>query len=194
MTNIKWSILGVLAAAAMLAACDPYEDQSTAAPVVVAVTATNGAPSIPGLGDYTEGTASGTAWTVADVPSDCAAGVVTSHEPILFVTSNQVLDGASIQAGLQDCTPAGTPAWLTATPPAPLGETWYACFQPGTPSPDLGSNVVIFRDTSGGQSGWDTASLTEASNDAVTTYTFDGSVRDWQGQGMLIDVTVTVAP
>jgi len=191
MTNIKWSILGVLAAATPLAACDPYEDQSTAAPVVVAVTATSGT-----FGAYTEGTASAGAWTVADVPSTCAAGVVTSDQPVLFATSNQLLDGASIQMGDLDCTPTGSPAtpWLTATPPAPGGEAWYSCFSPGSPSPTLGSSVVIFRSASGGVSRWDTASLTEADNDVVTPYTFTGSVRDWQGQSMAVNVTVNVAP
>lgn len=190
MKNIQWSILGVLAAATLLAACDPYSSQSTAAPAVVMVTATSGS-----YGAYTAGTQSGSAWTVADVPSTCDAttGAVASDEPLLFATSNQLLDGASIQASTADCTPAG--GWLTVTPAAPIaGDSWYSCFQPGSPSPDLGSAVIMFSAASGGAQGWYGASLLPADGDAVTTYQYTGSVRDWQGQAMAIDITTTVAP
>lgn len=187
MKNIKWSILGVMAAATLLSACDPYSSQNKAAPVVVMVTTSD-----PTTGSNTAGTESGGVWTVTDVPSSCAAGVVTSDEPVLFVTSNQLLDGASIQAGVTDCTPAG--AWLAATPAAPAGTAWYSCFQPGSPSPDLGSAVTLFQAASGGVSGWDVAAYPLANNDAVTAYTFNGNVRDWQGQSMAVHVNVNVAP
>jgi hypothetical protein len=143
---------------------------------------------------------SGTAWSQGASASAATPGVQTWSIPICTVTDkttgavslsgsvinlifNKQLDGAAIQTTPSDCTPAG--GWLTVTPSAPAGSTWYSCYSPSAPAANLGGSVIVYlAPTAPVSTGWaDAATL------AMTDLPINlaGKVA-----GESIDVTVTL--
>ena len=83
-------VLGALLAVG-ITGCDPYEDEKGGTPAVVGVTLTEG-------GSPVLGTANGGAWSVT----------ADDHEQyVVFIHTNKLLDPATIQTSVSDCTPAG---------------------------------------------------------------------------------------
>jgi hypothetical protein len=202
MKTLNRGILAALTVAAM-ASCDPYAKVDTGTPVVIGATASEDC-GVDGCATAFEApapTAPSTAWTISGIASACtpatagppATPIINDVTSVFFVRFSKLLDGFSVQTSAADCTPAGN--WLTVTPAAPAGQTWYACYDPSSPSPAEGSSVAIFRaPTAGGASGWDVANAVEASATVATTYHFAGSVKDKQGHTVAIDVTADVDP
>lgn len=178
MKNLKWMSLALVAVFAV--ACDPYEDEKTGTPNIVTVMATN---PIEGL-DAVLGTASGEAWTVANVPCGAVeAGQLDNS--LFFIVLDRQVDGALVQVDTADCTPA--PASLTITPAAPAGRTWYTCYSPASATPDSGGSIVVFQGAEGGLDAWSDAALDPLwLYLPAATYDINGSVA-----GRTIDVTIT---
>lgn len=198
MKTIKWPILAITALT-VVTACDPYDDPNDADPAVVMVTSTSGA------GDSTEGTASGTAWTVTSASAcSLAGGGAFADQPIFFVTFNKQMDPATIQTSPDDCTPAG--GWLTVTPPPPAGMQWFSCYTPSSPTTAEGGSAIIFlaeaepedvatcSEATPPAGGWDVAEAIDAAATTFTSYRIEGTVRDAGGRDLPIDVTVNVDP
>lgn len=178
MKNLKWLSLALVAVFA--AACDPYDDEKTGTPSIVTVIASNPYELL----DPVLGTASGEAWTVADVPcGTIAAGELDNS--VFFIVLDRQVDGALVQAALTDCTPA--PASLTITPAAAAGNAWYTCYSPASATPDSGGSIVVFQGAEGGLDGW-----TDSAHEPLwlylpaATYEINGTIA-----GRLIDVTIT---
>lgn len=169
------AVLGALVAAG-ITGCDPYESSPGGTPTVIGAVLSDG-------GTASEGTAVGTAWTVTG--DDAAQNALT-------IIANKLLDPASIQASVNDCTPAG--GWLTVTGPSITCTTgtpaWYSCYMPSSPTPAEGARIVVFQACEPAvDGGWyDVGELVPAS-----TYHFTGNVKDKDGTAMPIDVTVNTA-
>jgi hypothetical protein len=206
MRNWNRLIVGVLALALAATACDPYEGENTGTPSIAAVFATDGNPD---GASFTEGAFNSTLsrWEILDIPSTChpdptapitaPAGSILADQYAIFATANKLLSGPSIeQAPAGSCLPAltgtgGTP-WLTATP-TPVGQSWFSCYFPSSPSPNLGGSVVMFK-TDAYSGSWNEVALLEGITTAATTYTMNGTVSDQQGNPLALNVTATVAP
>lgn len=188
---------GILAAltVVVMASCDPYAKVDTGTPVVIGAIVSQGC-GVDGCAVANEGTESPAGvWTVSNVPSDCtpAPTIINDMTGVIFVKFNKLLDGFSVQTDVDDCTPFN--GWLTVTPAAPVGQQWYSCYDPSSPSPDEGATVAIFRaPASPLAEGWSVAGPIGASATAVTSYRVTGSVSDKQGNPVLIDVTAEVDP
>jgi hypothetical protein len=180
----KTSLLALLAAAA---ACDPFQPASTAAPQVVSafVTGYDGDFLAP-----VEGTpdAAPNTWTV---PGGGQPALTTQNT--LWIVTNQLLDGASIQekpdTDLLDGDPLCVPAagWLSASQ-TPAGATWFSCYNPSSPDTDEGGSIVIFAAAAFVKGDdWFTAGVPFPSG----TTTFGGTVKDQAGNALTFAVTVT---
>jgi hypothetical protein len=193
------AILAVTSAATLLA-CDPFNKEPGGAPAVL-----SGFASVDMVNNITaiDGSAPTAAGAVAitGVPSDCfdAPDGSPPHVPdtgapsTIFVKFNKLLDGASIQAGENDCTPAAG-VLTTATPAAPAGSQYYVCYNPSSPTPTEGSSIVIFQAAATGAAGWDGADGFPASPTATATFHFAGTVKDKGGASVAFDVTAAVDP
>lgn len=208
MKTLNKGILAALTLVAM-ASCDPYAKVDTGTPLVIGATASEDC-SVDGCATAFEGndTAAAGFWVVPAVASACtpatagppATPIINDATAVFFVRFSKLLDGFSVQTAVDDCTPAGN--WLTVTPAAPAGETWYACYDPSSPAPYEGSSVAIFRAPAAAAGppvvlpadGWYLTGPVEASATVVTTYHFTGSVSDKQGHTVAIDVTAQVDP
>jgi hypothetical protein len=124
--------------------------------------------------------------------STCDAGAVFADDPVLFVSFNKQLNGFSIQTAVDDCQPAG--GWLTVSPGAPAGESWWSCYNPSSPTPAEGGQVVIFRSAGAAVASWDDPSFVEGDGDVVTSYAVSGTIKDRDGQDAAIDVRLDVTP
>src|SRR5574337_1818420 len=152
MRNWNRLIVGALAVALAAIGCDPYTSENKDAPTIVAVFATDGNPDGAA---FTDGTGSGSTWTVANIPSTCipdpaaVGGTVLADQFAIFVTASKDLSGPSIEASAGTCVPTGN--WLTHTGPTPLPTTsvaagsWFSCYFPSSPSVNIGGSVVIFK-------------------------------------------------
>ncbi|HZY02273.1 MAG TPA: hypothetical protein VFF02_02145, partial [Anaeromyxobacteraceae bacterium] len=206
MRNWNRLIVAVLALALAATACDPYQGENTGTPSIAAVFATDGNPD---GASFTEGAFNSTSsrWEILDIPSTChpdttapitaPAGSILADQYAIFVTANKLLSGPSIeQAPAGSCLPALTGAggteWLTATP-TPVGQSWFSCYFPSSPSPDLGGSVVMFK-TDNFNDTWNAVAVLEGSATTTTSYTMDGTVSDQQGHPLTLNVTATVAP
>lgn len=138
------------------------------------------------------GTATGGAWAnfvnadgVAVTPSRSGYG------RILLITTDGLLDGASIEATPQSCLQANN--WLTVTTTAtlPAGGTWYTCYYPSSATTDDGSSVYVFYATVA--PGTATASQPIRSGTMTAgTYTFNGSFKGKGGNAITLNATVVV--
>ena len=171
-------VLGALLALG-ISACDPYEDENGGAPAIIGVTLSEGSTAT----EVTQADATG-AWAISGEDS---------AQNVLFVLTNTLLDGASIQTSPSDCTPAGN--WLTVTGPALTCETgtpaWYTCYVPSSPQPGQGGSIAVFQSCEAPSldGGWfDIGELAPSS-----TYRFTGEVRGGNGAALPIDVTVNTA-
>ncbi len=192
MTQAKSRDWQLLARAAALAAlgCNPYSPGNPAPPQIQAVFATNGAVAI-------DGSLGGGTWTVA-IPSNVmpgkppAADTISAVEPVIFVATNKVLDGSTIETVPgSDCTPKD--GWLSAPPIA--GSVWYSCYDPSSPTSLQGSSIVLFASPSpispARGAGWfDLAAL--PGSDTGVTYSLSGNVADQEGRGLAISLSVIV--
>jgi hypothetical protein len=198
-----WRVLAMVAVLAV-SNCDPYPNQNTAKPEILAVFASDGSTSVEGQLE------SGT-WTLT-LPSTLVPGdptaqppvpdTVVALQPVIFVRTNKLLDGATVQTAGEtansdgDCTPRDN--WLNVSPAAASGNVWYSCYDPSSATPSEGSAIVLFQSTSPisrSGNGWfaPTVVLPGLQN-APQTYTLDGSVKDQDGNDLPISVSVTVNP
>ncbi len=199
MKNCNRLVVGALAVGLLATACDPYASENTGPPSIAAVFATDGNPDGAA---FTEGTGSGSTWTIAGIPSTChplatapisaPTGTVLADQYAIFVTADKALSGPSIENPPQSCIPAGTPRWLTASP-TPGGQSWFSCYTPSSPSVNLGGSVVIFK-TAAYSGSWNTVATLEGDVVNPVSYTMAGSVSDQQGHALAMNVTATVAP
>jgi hypothetical protein len=172
-------VLGALLAVG-ITGCDPYEDEKGGAPAVLGVTLAEGSHEHPIAGTD----AGAGAWTVAGDEN---------QQNALFITTNKLLDPATIQTSTNDCTPAN--GWLQVTGPAITCETgtpaWYSCYVPSSPSPQEGASIVVFQACEPVTSDvgyYDIGAFVPSS-----TYTLTGTVKDRSGADLPINITVTTA-
>jgi hypothetical protein len=167
-------ILGALAA---VTACDPYDDESNPTPRVTEVVSVAGAPLDPEdpATSYEAGHSYATTQAPADATTPWELAGDSGHSA-LFVKTNVLLSGSTVQTSSIDCTPAA--AWLqvngAAAPPG-----WMTCYSPSAPTPNERSSIVIYQgaNPTGGPtgSGWFTqASVPAAFNHLTGTVTSKG--------------------
>jgi hypothetical protein len=215
--NLWW--LGAIAA---LAACNPYSDENKSPPNILEAFATAGTDVTVADGklNATSGqwAIESTSTCVMDAGGAPAGAYVQPDSFLVWVKTDKLLSGASVQANASSCVPAGD--WLTVMqtttaggPAADVTAGWYTCYQPGSPSATEGSSIVFYRSEprSGGLapgdvtagSGWFSMAnrdpngfTTWVSGDAkeLTTLTFTGTVKDQQGHDLKIDLAYTIDP
>lgn len=180
-------IIVALTAAALTAACDPYDKVPGGGAQIVSVfTSQSGQLGGPALTINASNTA-GT-WALP-IPTDCSGGAIAERNPLIFVAFSRLVNGASIQASAVDCTPANN--WLTVTGAAGTGNTWYSCYNPQSTVPGETSYAVIFAAPTGGANGWgDPAALDGATTN--TPYTFRGNVLDQKGNQIPVAIDATL--
>jgi len=220
MNAITKGILAVATVAAV-SGCDPYKDEDTGTPVVTSTIARARGR------DPVLGTLAGSAWTISkpmprfsctctcggtDPAPTCTYvnGAFTPDRwPVIFVKSNKLLDGYSVQSTPDSCVPVGgtydptaTPpvvnqGWLTA--PAPVNECtggtpsyWFACYLPNAPVPEEAGAVVLLRACASPGLTAATAWREIARAGLGETYRLAGSVKDHQGNPLAFDVTVNM--
>lgn len=157
-----------LIAVAGLQACDPYEDENKGVPSVINVISSDS-------GTAYEGTNTGTSWTIS-----------TPSAFVLFVKVNagKLLDGASIQATTDDCTPAND--WLSVNGAGP--GNWMSCYYPQSPAGFEGASVVLYPGPSiSTVDSWFSLSELEPG-----IFNLAGTVSDKQGHPLAIDVNAFV--
>lgn len=178
-------IIALAAAAAVLGACDPYNDEPGGTPAVTFVWAGgyDAAKEFYGVEDSTA------PYALAD-----AAISASSVSLAFIVKANVLLNGASIENEPQTCVPAGATGadpdgWLTITAPAGLaGGSWYTCYYPSTPTDtEPGGAIWIFY-AAEYDAPLETGFLTAGD------YTIAGTVKTKSGADLPINFSVTVAP
>jgi len=195
MTNMrnltKW-LLVTLTAATVVTGCDSFDDAVGGSPAVISVGfSLDGAPF--------DGTGSGSTWTIPTVGSVCDdASATVGSQGFFFVKFNKLLDGFSIQTDPTNCTPVAA-LNLVITPAAPAGSSWYACYNPQSPSPDEGASVVIYQAptatlTIPPSGGWIDATPIPGSGTAVTVVHATGTIHDKGGAAASFDVTANIVP
>lgn len=208
--NLWW-----VGAVALIAACDPYDDENKSPPSIISTFASN-------QSDVSEGELVNGVWTMRS-SSVCApahltdAGVVPRGDsvaaktvgdiPVIFVKTNKLLDGSSIQTDWDDCTPAqrnGAP-WITVTRVVGTTEEtianadgWFTCYNPSSPTSSEGASIIIYPggNVSGGVEGDTWFGNSEVTGEAaqVTTYRIRGTALDKQGNELPIDLAFEVEP
>lgn len=187
MTTSKW--MSLVLAAALLAGCDPYDDEDTSQPRIVRVQTSNGYEIL----EFTAGEEVAPGQWRINAPSACDAGDVIATQPQIWINLSNTLNGDTVQTAIDDCTPAGD--WLTATA-AGAGEAWYSCYSPGGATDADRASIVLFLAPAGGTSGWypDEIISQAGSADNPTAYVLTGTVKDKQGRDIPVDLTVNVLP
>lgn len=206
MKNAKWSILG-LVVAATLVACDPYEDENSDEPRIAAVTATSGTDAFVATAAGTnafavsaQGTCdedAGDPTATPPVPPSPTFGSGLTLAPIVFVTFNKQMDPLSVQTSPANCAPTSTVAVTPVTAGFdPLqGSTWYACYTPATVQSGEGGSAVFFPgDPAAPAEGWSETGTLVTDADADVTYRIAYTVNDQQGRSVPFTVDVTHLP
>jgi len=186
----------------LVSACDfdLREDEASAKAVRYAMVTGRSVDAEDLPGPYLASEAGGV-WTVAEATPSFPEPPVTTAGTfgrIVVVTTDGLLDGASIEATPQSCTPAG--GWLTATGTGvtateaawPAG-AWYTCYYPSSATTDDGASVFIFY--SEVAPGATTASQPVRSGRMVPgAYSFRGTINSKDGTPFPIAVDATVVP
>lgn len=187
-----------LGAVAVIAACDPYDDERGGTPEILSVFGSVGDDFVDAEGDATTG------YTIttpsACVPADAEEGTeqhVDPLMPVIFVKFNKLLDGASIQATPESCAPAND--WLSvARNGAPDTGDWFSCYNPSSPTASESASITLYRgeDVSTGVAGdgWLSVASGAGSATEVSTYVLTGNVQDKQGNAIPINITYVVQP
>jgi hypothetical protein len=147
------------------------------------------------------GTETGGVWTITDATvsrPQTPAPTVGSNGRLVVVTTDGLLDGASIEATPQTCTPAG--GWLTVTGTGVTATqalfptaTLYTCYYPSSATTDDGASVFMFYSEIA--PGATTASQPIRSGRmAPGDYSFRGTIQSKDGSDFPIAVDVTVVP
>ncbi|ABS24510.1 hypothetical protein [Anaeromyxobacter sp. Fw109-5] len=200
-------------AVAIIAACDPYDDENKGPPSILSAFASNADEAAEG--ELVDGF-----WTIRSssvcegahlaprgvVPRGASAEASTIADiPVVYVKTNKLLDGASIQADPLSCDPAvrdGAP-WLKVTRVVGATETddsanWLSCYNPSSPTSSEGASIIIYRgeDVSGGVAGDGWFAVSEVEGDAaeVATYRIEGTVFDRQGNALPVNVAFELEP
>ena len=183
----RW--LGLALAGLVLAAagCDPYEEGSDAAPAVVRVAMADQSFSGGGVAPV---------YIEAPDPVDGVWRIPSQIDPIsnavLVVTTNKLLDGASISTAPDNCEPVAANFDFSGAPLLdPLTYAWWACYYPSSASESWGSSIVIFQSLAS-TIGTDGAYAAEL--DFGTQYNIVVSVLDVQGKPLGFEVEFTTIP
>ncbi len=207
-TNTK-TLLTSLAALGLLAAgCDIFPSQAGGTPKVVRVLAIDqlALSSPPEVG--TPDAAGAFVLTGVDASNVNTAGPNghASRFQFIDVQLNKVMDGASIQTKIDDCTPAAgglTVAVTPAQPTAGCGDpnqsqiscfppSWFTCYIPQTSDTTVGSQIFVFQTPDA--TPYDPTSGPAAQGAGLLpgyTYTVTGTVKDLQGASLTINTSVT---
>jgi hypothetical protein len=131
-----------------------------------------------------------------------------SRFQIIDVEFNKVMDGATVQKAVDDCTPFAGALAVTVTPAQPTAAAlcgdsnqsqiscftpnWFVCYVPQSSDPTVGSQIMIFQ-TPGGAA-YDPTS-TQAGQGAGLlpgyTYAVSGTVKDLGGKSLDYSASVT---
>jgi len=194
---IAFAFVGLL-----VSACDfdLREDEASAKTVKYAMVTGRSVDSDDPAGPFL-GTDVGGVWTITGATvsrPQTPTPTVGSNGRIVVVTTDGLLDGASIEATPQSCSPTGD--WLTVTgtgrdatlalfPTAAL----YTCYYPSSATTDDGASVFMF--FSEIAPGATTPSQPIRSGRmAPGAYSFRGNINSKDGSAFAIAVDVTVAP
>jgi len=185
-------IIALAAVGLFVSACDfdLREDEKSASTIRYAMVTGRAADSDAGNG----GTMNGP-WLGEGAASNDLVGT-PSHGTfgrMLVVTTDGLLDGASIEATPQTCLQAGN--WLAVTgtnlAALPAGGIWYTCYYPSSATTDDGASVYIFYATIA--PGTTTASQPVRSGTLVAgDYNFTGSILAKNGSAFPIDIDLSV--
>jgi hypothetical protein len=170
-------IIALAALTLAVSACDPYASEPGGTPTV----------NFVWVGGVEDNTAP---FAVADPTLTAGGGYV------IIVKANVLLDGASIEATPQSCTPAD--GWLAvsgtgATATATAGNVWYTCYYPSTASDsEPGASIWIF--AAPPASDLTAAGPFELGVLEAGDYSFTGSVAAHGGAALDVSFTLTVVP
>jgi hypothetical protein len=168
-------------ALALVAGCDPYDDEDKGDPQVLSVVATITALA---AGEYhaddaivDENAADG--WALAAVPAG---------HTVFQVKVNKPLDGASVQSTPTSCVPA---SGVNLTVNGAADATWFTCYNPGSGTQAESSSVVVYKGSDvvsgvGGSGYFNEATITPG------TYAIAFTVRDRQGHSLPVSFSATV--
>lgn len=180
MTNTRK--LWLIGALAVLAACDPFDDENKGSLEILSAFASTGTSVDGGATAVFEGTATATnTFTI-----DADAGTT-----VFFVKTNKLLDGAKIQTSPVSCVPAPEVALTVNGAPAnpdPANPSWFTCYYPNTSTTAEGASVVIYHGT-------DVQALTgffDSADLAAGTYTIVATITDKQGNAQTVTINATV--
>jgi hypothetical protein len=175
----------ILILGALVAACDPYDDESNPTPRITEVVSVAGESVDPT--DPEAGYEAAHSYAVTEAPADAntpweIAG--DSGHSALFVKTNVLLRGTTVQTTDSDCTPAA--GWLQVNgAAAPAG--WMSCYNPASPTPNERSSIVIYQGATptGGPAGkgWFTQAAVPAAFNHLT-----GTVTSKGGKPLAINV------
>jgi hypothetical protein len=188
-------------AVAIIAACDPYDDENSGAPQILSVFSSNADEAVEATGDATAGYELTTASVCSPlVPAEDGDPEIPQHvdpvHPAIYVKFNKLLDGASIQASTQSCEPAN--GWLTVTRNGAPDTGWFSCYNPSSPTTSEGASVIFYRgaDVSVGAAGdgWFAVATGAGSTTEFAEYVLTGNILDKQGNQIPINITYTVEP
>jgi hypothetical protein len=187
-------------AVAIIAACDPYDDENTGAPDVLSVFASNADEAFEGTGDLENGfsVVAPSTCTPVDPEDPTSEEETVADAPVVYVKFNKLLDGASIQETPASCAPKNE--WLTVVTTSTAADPaveWFSCYNPSSPTSSEGASVIIYpgADVTGGAEGegWFTGGLPASKSEAIV-YTLTGTVADKQGNQIPLDITFTINP
>lgn len=182
-TNKKLSWIAALVATAALTGCDPYDDTAGGTPRILSVFASTGS------GDGGEAAVEGT----LEGDGSYTLDGVDAGPTVIFIKTNKLLDGASIQTTPTSCVPAAGIALQIGGAPAPAD--WYACYVPSSGTAAEGASVVIYQgeDIAPGVGGH---GYFEAANLSAGTHAISGVIKDRGGNEVpfLVNATVVAAP
>ncbi len=130
----------------------------------------------------------------------------TSRFQIIDVQFNKVLDGASIQKAVDDCTPFDAAALTVTTTPAQPGgaacgdpnqsqpscfTNWFACYVPQTGDPTVNSQIFVFQLSGAAYDPTSSPSGQGAGLLPGFTYAVTGAAKDLSGTSVSFKSSVT---
>ena len=131
MTNIRK--LWILAALAVLSACDPYKEENKGPLEILSAFAVAGNSDDLATGLF-EASGTTSPFTIPEVDTGTT---------VFFVKTNKLLDGAAIQADPLSCVPAAAVNLTVNGVVNPPG--WFTCYVPATSTPAEGASMVIYQ-------------------------------------------------
>ncbi len=174
MTNIRK--LWILAALAVLSACDPYKEENKGPLEILSAFAVAGNSDDLATGLF-EASGTTSPFTIPEVDTGTT---------VFFVKTNKLLDGAAIQADPLSCVPAAAVNLTVNGVVNPPG--WFTCYVPATSTPAEGASVVIYQ----GQDITNTTGYFDSADLAHGFFDITATITDKQGNKQTVVINSAV--